>query len=119
MHGGDFAITDPEWELIWVETQMKNKYEIKTEHLGPDSKQKQEIRVLNTTIRWTAVGIEYEPDQRHAEIIVKEMGVEGAKPSASPGAAETPEEAKLMAASLAVSSGDAAAYRGLLPGSIS
>ena len=109
MHGGDFAITDPEWELICVETQMKNKYEIKTEHLGPDSTQKQEIRVLNTTIRWTAVGIEYEPDQRHAEIIIKEMGVEGAKPSASPGAAETPEEVKLMVASLEMSSSDATA----------
>ena len=77
-------------ELLWFETQMKNKCKIKTEHFGPDLHQKQEIRVLNKIIRWTAVGIEYEPDQRHAEII-KEMGVEGAKPSARPVAAETPE----------------------------
>ena len=57
---------------------------------------------------------EYEPDQRHAEIIIKEVDVEGATPSASPGAAETPEDAKLMAASLEMSSSDAAAYRGLV-----
>ena len=98
--------------MVWFETQINDKYEIKTEHLGSDSHQKQEIRVLNKTIRWTAVGIEYEPDQRHAEIIIKEMGVEGAKPSASPGAAETPDEAKLVAACLEMGSSDAAAYRG-------
>ena len=94
--------------MVWFETQINDKYEIKTEHLGSDSHQKQEIRVLNKTIRWVAVGIEYEPDQRHAEIIITEMGVEG-----SPGAAETPEEAKLVVASLEMSSSDATAYRGL------
>ena len=92
---------------------MKAKYEIKTEHSGPGDHQKQEIRVLNQTIRWTATGIEYEPDQRHAAIIIKEMGMENAKPSTSPGSAETPDEAKLMAASPEISASDATAYRGL------
>ena len=68
---------------------------------------------MNRTIRWTDIWIEYEPDQRHADIIIKEMGMEGSKPSASPGAAETPEEAKVMAASPETASSDATAYRGL------
>ena len=88
----------------------EKQIKINTEHLGPEPHQKQEIRILNMTIRWTLAGIEYEPDQRHAEIIIKEMGVEGAKPLANPGAAETPEEAKLMAASLEMGSRDATAY---------
>ena len=29
-----------------------------------------EIAVLNRTLRWTPQGLEYEPDQRHAELIV-------------------------------------------------
>ena len=113
VHGDDFTITGPEDSLMWLEMQMKNKYEIKTEHLGPGAHQKQEIRVLNRTIRWSPDGIEYEPDQRHAEIIIKEMGVEGSKPSACPGAAETPEEARVMAASPEMASSDATAFRGL------
>ena len=31
------------------------------------------MRVLNRTVRWTDSGITYEPDQRHAEIIIKEL----------------------------------------------
>ena len=33
------------------------------------------MRVLNRTLRWTDSGITYEPDQRHAEIIVKELNL--------------------------------------------
>ena len=64
VHGDDFTITGLDVELAWLEVQMKAKYEIKTEHFGPGAHQKQEIRMLNRTIRWTAAGIEYEPDQR-------------------------------------------------------
>ena len=113
MHVDDFAFIGPEMELACFEAQMKAKYEINTEHIGPGTHQNWEIRVLNRTIRWTAAGIEYEPDQRHAEIIIKEMGLENAKPSTSPGSAETPEEAKLMAASPEMNASDATEYRGL------
>ena len=109
MHGDDFTITGPEVELGWLEAQMKAKYEIKTETFGPGAHQKQEIRVLNRTIRWTAAGIEYEPDQMHAEIIIEEMGMENAKPSTSPGSAEIPEDVKLMANSPEMSASDATA----------
>ena len=45
----------------------------------------QETRVLNRIIRWTARGWEYEADQRHAELIIREMGMEGAKSVKTPG----------------------------------
>ena len=41
------------------------------------------------------------------------MGVKGTKPLASPGAAETPEEHNVMAASPEMAGSDATVYRGL------
>ena len=41
------------------------------------------------------------------------MGLENAKPSTSPGSAETPEEAKLTATPPEINASDATAYRGL------
>ena len=52
--------------------------------LGPGPDHKREIRVLNRVLRWTFEGIEYEPDQRHAELVVKDLELEGAKPVSSP-----------------------------------
>ena len=40
-------------------------------------------RILNRIITWTEHGLEYEPDQRHAEILIKEFGV--TKAVATPG----------------------------------
>ena len=42
--------------------------------LGPGKTDEKSIRVLNRTIHWTPSGIEYAVDQRHAEIIVRELG---------------------------------------------
>ena len=33
------------------------------------------VRILNRIISWTPNGIEYGSDQRHAEIIVKQIGI--------------------------------------------
>jgi len=46
----------------------------------------QEVEILNKIIRWTDRGIELEADPRHAEIVVRELGLEGATPSKVPGA---------------------------------
>ena len=40
---------------------------------------------MNQIIRWTDRGIELEADPRHAEIVVRELGLEGATPSKVPG----------------------------------
>ena len=44
-----------------------------------------EGKVLNRVIRVTDDGWEYEPDQRHADIIISELGLQDAKPSATLG----------------------------------
>ena len=49
----------------------------------------QEGRVLNRVVRWTPDGWEVEPDQRHADLIVQEMGMLEAKPVSTPGETES------------------------------
>ena len=44
--------------------------------MGPGEKDQKSMRILNRVIEWTDVGISYEADQRHAEIIVKQLGLE-------------------------------------------
>ena len=47
-----------------------------------------EVRVLNRVVRWTESGWEYEADQRHGEIIVRDTGTDDAKPVMTPVAEE-------------------------------
>ncbi len=78
VHGDDFTSTGRERDLQWLDGQLKSRYDVKTEFLGPREEHAKQIRVLNRVITWANGGIEYEPDQRHSEIIVKAMGVEKA-----------------------------------------
>ena len=44
------------------------------------------MRILNIIAEWTEYGIKYEADQRHAELVIKELGLkEDSKPVATPG----------------------------------
>ena len=56
--------------------------------LGGDASDAQEIRVLNRIIRWTAEGLEYEADPRHAELLVSFLGDEAARPVITAGLKE-------------------------------
>jgi len=63
---------------------LEGRFEIKTSVIGTGVGEVQEARVLNRIIRITSNGWEYEPDQRHAEMIVEQLGLKEAK------AVETP-----------------------------
>ena len=84
VHGGDFTASGPEAGIRELEATLGAKYEFKTEILGPGPGHKQEIRVLNRVLRWTAEGIAYEPDQRHAEVVVRELCLESSKAVSTP-----------------------------------
>ena len=44
------------------------------------------VRILNRLARVTSGGLDYEADQRHAEILMKDMGIdEGSKEVTTPG----------------------------------
>ena len=75
-HGDDFLIVAAAEDIAWLNEQMKKAFEVKTKVLGPKDEEGcvQELTILNRTLRWTKSGIEYEPDARHAELLIKELG---------------------------------------------
>ena len=75
VHGDDFTITGRMEALSWIRREMENTFGITAIVLGPDEGMENEIRVLNRTSRWKDSGITYKPDQRHAEIIIKEFNL--------------------------------------------
>ena len=68
------------------------------EMLGPREDQVSEVRILNRIMRWTREGIEYEPDQRHAERIVEELGLDKCKAVSTPCTPASVTEAKIKVA---------------------
>jgi len=87
VHGDDFTSTGTEADLRWLDAQLKSKYELKTKYLGPTPHKGhlQELRILNRVISWTDRGITYEADPRHAELLVQELQLDGAKGVTTPG----------------------------------
>ena len=89
VHGDDFLTTGPLSSLRWMEKQMKAKYDIKSEFLGPGSEGcAKEVKMLGRVMRWTEEGIEYEPDQRHAELFVRELGLCSSRSVSTPGVSD-------------------------------
>ena len=72
-------------------SQGRRPQELKTQILGREPGEDREGKVLTRVIRATDPGWEYEADQRHGELIVKETGMENAKPTTTPAAEEKEE----------------------------
>lgn len=85
VHGDDFVAVGSEENLKDTKEALNKKYKIKVETLGSGKDDAKEIRVLNKVIRLTDEGLELEADPRHAEIVIRELGLEDAKPSPTPG----------------------------------
>ncbi len=71
VHGDDFVTQGERGAMDWLKGQLEQRFEIKTKTVGMGESELREARVLNRVIRVTDEGWEYEPDQRHADIIVK------------------------------------------------
>ena len=95
VHGDDFVSEAPKKELLWLDSELKKFFELKTEILGPEKDETRELRILNRVLRWESEGITWEADQRHAEIIIQQLGLEGSKPLSSPGCKEDTRRDKL------------------------
>ncbi len=88
VHGDDFTSTGTEANLKWLRVKLKEEFEMKTEVLGPKQHHQRQVRILNRVVSWSEEGLQYEADQRHAEIMVEQLGLEKAKPLATPGTRE-------------------------------
>ncbi len=85
VHGDDFVAVGEGEQLRETKRVLEEKYKIKVETLGRDKGDVREVRVLNKVIRLTDGGIELEAGPRHAELVVRALGLEDAKPSPTPG----------------------------------
>ena len=96
VHGDDFTVLGMEEDLDWFRRKISEVFEVKFRgRLGPAERDDKCIRILNRVVEWTSGGIEYEADQRHAEIIFKKLGLdEKAKGVSTPGSRKEwePEE---------------------------
>ena len=86
VHGDDFTFLGSDSELDWVTTVMTEEYDIKLRgRLGPHKGDQKSITILNRCVEWRHDGIYYEPDPRHAEIIINEMNVANSASVVTPG----------------------------------
>ena len=79
VHGDDFVTVGKRRDVKWLESKMKERFEIKTTIIGNGKEDCKEGKVLNRIIRRNESGWEYEADQRHAELIVKTLKLEESK----------------------------------------
>ena len=86
VHGDDFTCLGFQEGLDWLRDEFRRKFTVKFKaRLGPQEDDDKSVQILNRIVTWTKLGIEYEPDQRHAEIIVDELGQRGKKAVVTPG----------------------------------
>ena len=65
---------------------MKDEYEVMVRGmLGPDRKDDKKISILNRCVEWKKDEIWYEADPRHAEILIRELGLNGKRTVVTPG----------------------------------
>ena len=76
VHGDDFTVLGRSDNLDWFRQRISSHFEVKFRgRLGPEGTDDKAIRILNRVVTWTCDGIEYEADQRHAEIILQHLGL--------------------------------------------
>ena len=86
VHGDDYVSTAKLAQLKWLKSKLEEKYQIKTQWLGPGQEYQQEINILNRIVGWDiAKGILFEADPRHVEIIIEQFGLKEAKIVSTPG----------------------------------
>ena len=91
VHGDDFLSVAKLADTKWFEEALFKEFERKVK--GNLQKPKDEFRVLNRIIRRIEAGYEMESDQRHAEIIVRDLGfTEESKALSAPGRKPTKAE---------------------------
>jgi len=94
VHGDDFVSVGIDSSLKWMSSELEKQFEVSTQIVGPERDDQKQVKVLNRIIKFTDEGIVYEPDPRHAELIVKELGLDFANPVVTPGCDEKNDSTK-------------------------
>jgi len=76
VYGDDFTVLGEEAQLNWFTTKINEKFETKHRaRFGPEAKDGKSVRILNRVVTWTEKGVDYEPDQRHTDVILQQLGL--------------------------------------------
>ena len=92
VHGDDFFVLGDEEGQKFVERVLAEKFEYRVDGcIGPEAADSSTLTVLNRIIEYDkATGtVKYEADPRHAEMVVKTLGLETAKPVTTPAEKQT------------------------------
>ena len=93
VHGDDFTVLGFQGSLDWFRQRIQERYEVEFRgRIGPGAQDDKSTRLLNRVLEWTEEGIRYEPDQQHADIIVKELGLESSKKTVFTAGVKTADE---------------------------
>ena len=75
VHGDDFTVLGHTGALDWFKSELGKLYVLKHRgRIGPARQDTKSMSILNRVVEWTDEGIWYEPDQRHVELILKDLG---------------------------------------------
>ena len=88
VHGDDFVAVGPRKGLDRYQKLMEETYETKVERIGPGPNDEHELRILGRMISYQQNGIHYEPDPRHVEAVIRDLGLQEAKAVVTPCAKE-------------------------------
>ena len=90
VHGDDFIAVGYRDRVETFRNQIANRFTVKDKIIGlrEDLGELREARVLNRILRVRHDGWEYEADQRHADLIVSELGLGRARSAKTPGEEE-------------------------------
>ena len=75
VHGDDVLVEGVFGCLRWFEGELQKRLSITSTYLGPEKALEQEARPLNRTIHWESGGLTWEPDRRHFDILMEQLGV--------------------------------------------
>jgi len=88
VHGDDYISVARRKDIWWLKEKLENRFDMKTTIVGNGSGEKQSVKVLNRIITKCQEGYHYEADPKHVPIVVRELGIEGAKSAATPAVRE-------------------------------
>ena len=102
VHGDDFTALGTAENLDRYERGLATQFELKIRgRLGEAPSDDKEIRILNRIVRILPRGISYEADPRHAELLVKSLGLAESKSVLTPGVKKPYDEAESDTAGIA------------------
>ena len=85
VHGYEFVLDGCPTQLKWFKDELAKAWKIKAQIIGEGPGLANEVRVFNKFLRWhPGEGLTLDAGPRHAQIIIRDMGVQKLKPLTTP-----------------------------------